>query len=224
MTIKDIKKLKKETEKLTTWESSKQAFGHLKNIEIKSNDRIYEFYCLLRILADLRSQYNIKLIPGIKNNKIFPLAPAKKGGWSRFDILPKNRKRIAYQVCFGTNIKISISPQTTIAPDISFQNINATDDPDETMIYLVMDAKYKSDKSSSLDISLIREFKAIVSDLDITGANTTDLLFNSLKGLKANCLITNGKTVNSHKQYCINNGIKQIGDFRHSKTNFIITG
>lgn len=224
MTISDIKKLKKETEKLTTWESSKKAFGHFKNIEASSDDRIYEFYCLLRLLEDLRKNYVVTLIPGAKGKKIFPLAPGNKIGWARFEIIPKNKNHKKYQVCFGTSIKISCSPLTSIAPDISFQNIDATDDPDEKMVQLVMDAKYKSKKTSSIDISLIREFKAIINDLEIENASSVDILFNNLKDLKSNCLITNANTLDNHKQYCINNGMKQVGIFRNQKINYKIIG
>lgn len=224
MTINDIRKLKKETEKLTKWESSKKAFGHFKNIETSKDDRIYEFYCLLRILDDLKTNYIITLIPGTKAKKIFPLSPGKKIGWSRFELIPKNKNRSKYQVCFGTSIKISSSPQTSIAPDISFQNIDATDDPDETMVQLVMDAKYKSKITSKLDISLIREFKAIINDLKIEKADSIDLLFNNLKDLKSNCLLTNAKTLDNHKQYCINNGMKQVGSFFHIRTMYKVVG
>lgn len=224
MTITEIRKLKKETEKLTTWESSKKAFGHFKNIETSKDDRIYEFYCLLRVLNDLKKNYDIKLILGTKGKRIFPLSPAKKIGWSRFEITPKNTKRSKYQVCFGTNIKISSSPQTSIAPDISFQNIDSTDDPDQTMVNLIMDAKYKSDKRTKLDISLIREFKAIINDLEIENAKSIDLSFNKLTNLKSNCLLTNADTLDAHEQYCINNGIKQVGSFRDPKINYKVIG
>jgi hypothetical protein len=224
MTLQDIKMLKDATEKLTKWESTGQAFGHFENIKSKKSDRMYEFYCLMRILADLRNNYVITLVPGLKGKKIFPQAPANKAGWARFTIEPKNTNLTKFQVCFGTKIKLSSSPQSTVAPDISIQNLNATDDPDETMVVLIMDPKYKSNRNTTIDVSLIREFRAIIDDLDIINANISDLLFHSLLNLKSNCLLTNGKAHEDQEQYCINHGMKQVGSFIHDTVTFEVIG
>lgn len=224
MTIQDIEKLKEATKKLTKWESTGQAFGHFENIKSKTTDRTFEFYCLMRILADLRNNYVITLVPGVKGKKIFPEAPAKKVGWARFSIEPKNTKLKKYQVCFGTKIKLSSSPKSTVAPDISFQNINASDDPDETMVDLIMDPKYKSNRDKTIDVSLIREFRAIIDDLDIANANNSDLLLDSLKNIKSNCLLTNGNAHVDQEQYCKNHGMKQVGSFIHDSSSYEVVG
>lgn len=224
MTLQDIKMLKKATEKLTKWELTGQAFGHFENIKSKKTDRIYEFYCLMRILVDLKKNYNITVVSSSKGGKIFPEGPANKVGWARFNIKPINTSLTEYQVCFGTNIKLSTSPQSTVAPDISFQHFNATDDPDETMVILIMDPKFKSNRNTTISVNLIREFRAIIADLDITNANNSDLLFHSLHNMKSNCLLTNGNAHEGQEQYCINHGMKQVGSFIHDNVNFEVIG
>lgn len=218
MTSIELQQLKNATLNLTKWESSGKAFGHFQIIAKNATktagaDRIYEFYCLMRILDDLRANYNVTLQPGTIAGKIFPMAPSAKKGWPYFLIINKKINSNKYQVCYGTKIKLSTAPLTKIAPDITFQKSDSTDDPDETMVELIMDAKFKYDSNHALSIEQIHAFIQRVNALQTTGADTITLVFNSLGNLKSNCLLTNGCTVNRHQQYCVNSKIKQVGKF-----------
>lgn len=224
MTLQEIKKLKTATEKLTKWETSGQAFGHFKYIESKPADKIYEFYCLMKIIEDLRTHYIISLIPGTRDKRVFPEAPANKIGWAYFKIINKNDSKNKFQICYGTNIKFSLAPLTTIAPDISIQTFDSTDDPDESMVELIMDAKYKYDKNTALPIEQIHSFIQRVNVLKTQSADTIPLLFNNLNDLKSNCLLTNGKALHNQLDYCIISKIKQISLFNHDSPTFTVVG
>lgn len=225
MNLEDIKKLRIATEKLTKWESTGQAFGHFNKIDSKPKGyNIYEFYCCMRIMEDLQQHYDIDLVPSSTGKGIFPEGPSPKTGWSYFKITPKNKTSTFYQVCFGTKIKISSSPDTTCAPDISFQKINSGNDPDENDIELIIDAKFKTNRDTKFSISIIREFITNVNDFKVNQASSTDIDFNLLKNIKGNCLISNGKVITKHHQYCVNNMVKQVGSFVHDSSNYEVVG
>ncbi len=214
MTKADINKLKNATMALTKWDSTGQAFGHFKKIKGKPKPySIYEFFCLMKILEDLRTNYNIQLIKGWKNKKIFPQSPAPKDGWSYFKIQNKNDPTNCFQVCYGTKIRLSSAPQTLISPDISVQDVNSTSDPDDSMVFLIMDAKCKEDFESSVSVELLHEFMQKVKALNTSGANSITLIFSLLNHLKSNCLLTNGDVITKHDQYCKNNNVRMIGNF-----------
>lgn len=223
----ELKKLKVATEKLTKWESSGKAFGHYQVIEGKANttdgaDSLYEFWCLMKILVDLKANYKIDLIPGNPAGKIFPQAPSLKKGWPYFKIELNSDPTNKYQVCYGTKIKLSRAPKTTIAPDISIQKHDSTDDPDETMVELIMDAKFKYQNTSSLPVDQIHAFIQRVNALQTQNAYSLPLMFNSLALLKSNCLLTNGQALGDQKDYCILNNIKQVEQFDISSTYNVI--
>lgn len=227
MTKAELKKLKTATEKLTKWDSSGKAFGHFNVIEAKATstdgaDSIYEFWCLMRILVDLKSNYKINLIPGNPAGKIFPQAPSLKKGWPYFKIEHNIDPTNKYQVCYGTKIKLSLAPKTTIAPDISIQKHDSTDDPVESMVELIMDAKFKYKNTSALPIDQIHGFIQRVNALQTQNAATITLEFNLLKDIKANCLLTNGKALGEQDDYCKLNKIKQVEQFDIGTTFNII--
>lgn len=220
MTKAQLRQLKTATEKLTKWESSGKAFGHYKILESsaapnKGADKIYEFFCLMKLLEDLNYNYEVALDPGTITGKIFPQSPANKRGWPFFQIENKTNPAESYQVCYGTNIKLSTSPLTTIAPDISVQTENSSDDPDESMVELIMDAKFKYDDSKALSIEQIHAFMQRVHALQTTNAPVLPLSLKTLAGIKSNCLLTNGKGLQDQHQYCRNNRVKQVTDFDH---------
>lgn len=213
MHIEDIQKLREATEKLSYWESSKRVFGHIDFLDRKRTDRMYEFYCLMRIIGELLANNTIELIPNADGKRLFPFGPAKKPGWSKFIVTTKDVPALKFQVCYGTEIKLSSSPTTTIAPDISIQKIDATDDPDETQIEMIMDAQYKEDENKKLDIKTIREFAQCVRDLEVEPASALSLKFDSLKSMPSNTLLTNAHAIEKHGPYCKHRKIVQIGDF-----------
>lgn len=219
-----INQLKKSIENLSKWESSGKAFGHFKKINNKYPDRLYEFYCYIRIIDDLRNSYSVKLIPGTRKI-IFPQKSAKKnGGWARFDLKDINTGEILFQICFGTKVKISSSPKTTFAADISFQKSDATNDPDENDVELIMDAKYKESNLTKLDIETIKEFAKSVQDFGVQTIKAKKFKFDNLKEIEVNCLITNGRTIDIHEQYCKNNCVQQVGSFDCDGRKFDVVG
>lgn len=188
----------------------KNYFGYLKR---EKDNYIYEFYCSMRILSDLKQNYNIELQNAGSKIK-FPAKPASKsGGWSYFLIKEKNSGNRLFQMCLGTEISLSYASGTTVAPDISIQVPDAGNTPDEKSVLLVMDAKYSTKPDSSLSISPIREFAQIVNDLEVQDAAKIDMFFHELAGLKGNCLITNKKGNSKHSVYCEKRCIKQVSKF-----------
>ncbi len=213
-----IRSLKTATEKLTTWEDTGKAFGHLGVLdtvadENRKSDRLYEFYCLMRVLEDLSHFYDIELIPSKYGINEFPQSPGEKQNFAKFEVHKKGNSANAYQVCFGTKIRLSFAGGTTVSPDISFQAIDATDDPDESMVELILDAKYRNDPSRALSIETIRGFSAIVEDLGISRASSLPLSFAALSSIKGNCLLTNGEVIFRHEAYCKHRSMKQVGKF-----------
>lgn len=222
MDITYIRKLKAATKALTKWDSTNQCFGHFHKIsdnvgkkkdDVKGSDKVYEFYCLLRLLSDLRVNYDVTLVPGTRANKIFPEAPADKNGWPYFHITNKKDPTNQFQVCYGTNIKLSDAVNTTIAPDISLQNINSTDDPDETMVEMILDAKYKFTNTNALSIDQIHAFMNRVNVLKTTDADKLPLIFDQLHDIKSNCLLTNGNGLSKQHDFCKKGNIKQVEKF-----------
>ncbi|MCH6236787.1 nuclease domain-containing protein [Cognataquiflexum rubidum] len=224
MTKEELKNLKTATEKLTKWESSGKAFGHYKILKDEATeehldakkkiDHLYEFWCLMRIIDDLRVNYNIRLVSKTRRDKkIFPQNPGNKNGWAYFTIEHKKDVNNKFQVCYGTNIKLSLAPKTTFAPDISIQKHDSTDDPDESMVELIMDAKFKYKNTSALPIDQLHGFMQRVNALQTQNAHTTTLEFSLFKDILANCLLTNGKALVDQEKYCKLNKIKQVERF-----------
>jgi hypothetical protein len=100
-----------------------------------------------------------------------------------FEIVHKTNPKEKYQVCYGTKIKLSTSPKTQIAPDISIQNFASTDDPDETMVELIMDAKFKYDESKAISIEQIHAFMQRVNVLKTSGAPSLPISLHKLSTL-----------------------------------------
>lgn len=210
MAIAYLRSLRNSIEKLSKWESSGEAFGFIDGVSNKNPNYIYEFYCAMRILNDLKTNHFIKIEPGNKGYS-FSQKPGNKADSARFLIKNKQTKRVIAQFCLGVNIKITSSPDTTFGADISLQRKSADDDPYDSDVILIMDAKYKKSKTSKLDIGTIREFAQCVRDMDTPKRNP--LIFKKLAQVNFNCLFTNGEVLNQHKQYCKNNKLKQVGKF-----------
>jgi len=212
MAITYLKSLRNSIEKLSKWESTGKAFGFIDGVSDKNPDYIYEFFCAMKILKDLAKNHKIKLVPGQSGFK-FPQKPGDKVEWAKFLIQDKTTKKKLFQFCLGVKIKISASPLTTFGADISFQKANASNDPYETDMILIMDAKYKKKNDTKLDIGTIREFAQCVKDMNVPKGIRGLLQFNKLVDLQSNCLFTNGEGNALHKQYCKNNKLKQVGRF-----------
>lgn len=212
MAIAYLQTLRDSIEKLSEWESTREAFGFIENVPDTNPDYIYEFYCAMRILDDLSNNHIIEIKPGVEGYK-FPQNPGKKVNFAKFLIKNRDTRRVLFQFCLGVNIQLSASPLTTFGADISIHTSRSNDVPDESDIVLIMDAKYKQSKNTKLDISIIREFAQCIKDMKVPKDEIINLKFNRLMDLKGNCLITNGEGSLNHEQYCKNNTLKQVTRF-----------
>lgn len=196
---------------VSKWKNSSDPFGH---IDSKTEDNyVYEFYCYMRILDDLRAKYEVRFVPGTKS---FPKKPAdKKNGWARFDLHDKQNGTLLFQVCAGTNVEHTIITNYTVAPDISFQMDNSPDEPNENHLLMILDSKYKTGNSDEkkIDISTLREFANIVRDFDLNATKSSQIILDKLNSLTGNCLLSNGQTSKKHQPFCSHSKIKQVGKF-----------
>ena len=206
--IKEINLLGKIVKRKSEWKSSKRPFGYFENKD--EDNYIYEFFCYVSILKDLKTNYTIKYIPG--NNK-FPRNPAYKKNIPYFEITCKS-SNTKYQVCAGTKIKIKSGD--TIAPDISFQMGNSPIVPESKHIILIMDAKYTIKPESRLKFDIIKTFAMNAIDLKALLASRSNINFNKFLAFKSNCLLTNG-LASDKPAYCKLKKIKQIEKFKHSQ-------
>ncbi len=224
MNKEKIEELSKAASSLSKWDSSGECFGYFNSLSTYKPDRIYEFLCMMKILEDLSHKNNIKIISRDKSKNLkFPKSPGKKINYSYFIIESKEDLKKKYQLCLGTEVLLSDAPDSPIAPDITFQNIESTDAPNESMVEMVFDAKYKYDDDDKFSVSEIREFCQIVSDLKVQDASTKDFRFDKLKDFNSNCLITNGNVFEKHEAYCIQRKVRQIGKFEINE-KFIVVG
>lgn len=218
--LKKIEKLAVIVRKKSEWYNSKRPFGHISST-IGKKDYLYEFFCYLQILNDLNANYEIRYVP---KSKLFPRKPGNKKDTPYFLIIDKTTSQPIYQVCAGVNITITKDTDYTIAPDISFQSHDASDNPTEKDVYLVMDAKYRSNpRKSKLAISDLREFHAILTDLNLISSSKRSLKTHKIDFVNFNCLITNGSGAEGKAYYCKNRNMKQVENF-NLKSKFKVIG
>jgi|GEM_PF-1824144 len=213
MPLVPVKQLKNAIEKLTKWERTGKAFGFIKSVPDDDDSYIYEFFCASSVLKDLSKKHEIELVKNPAGKYVFPRNPADKAGYSRFSIKDLTTGNELFQFCLGTNIRISDCPGTTFAADISIQRKNAKIDPDERDVILIMDAKYKINKSKEIDVKIIREFARCVADFKVPKDAKKGLKFDKLISLNSNCLFTNGKAAAKHEIYCRKRFVTQVGRF-----------
>ncbi len=211
-----IDEFAKDLQKVSSWPNTRNPFG---DVGSGQDYYIFEFYCYVKVVHDLSIHQKVKLVRGAKGY-IFPKGPAKKNeGWARFDIYNLQGQHL-YQVCSGTDIALSKYPEVAFSPDISFQWADATDEPTEADVVLIMDAKYKK---SGIDFGILKEMAEIVRSMEVESASNIELQFDKLPELKANCILTNGEVSRKHEGYCRLRRIRQIGRFGVGQ-NLVIAG
>jgi hypothetical protein len=223
--IKNIKEYSEILKDCCVWHNSKEI---LAPVITQGDDAasttcyVYEFYCYICVVIDLKTNYEISFCEGKGNYKFkFPQAAANKEGKPKF-IASKDGK-IAFQICAGTKIDCDIDSEEN-HPDISFQKPHASDKPTSEDLILIMDAKFKENKDA-LPKSEVYKFGLIVDLYDLREMLAEEILFDKFKGFEANCLITNGKAYSNPsdvrllKKY----GMKEIEDFLPN-SNFKIIG
>lgn len=224
MNKEKIEELSMAASSLSKWDSSGECFGYFDSLSASKPDRIYEFLCMLKILEDLSHHNTIKIISREKRKNVtFPKTPGKKINYSYFIIECKKDSNKKFQLCLGTEVKLTDAPNSPVSPDFTFQNGDSTEDPDESMIEMIFDAKYKQNDEGKFSVSEIKVFCQIVSDLKVQDAYTKDFRFDKLKDLNSNCLITNGDVFEKHEKYCMQRNVRQIGKFE-IKGSFKVLG
>lgn len=228
--LSEIEDFAKGIQNASTWLGTKKPFGHIVNTT--KENYIYEFWCYLKILSEINKQPNQK-VKLIKASGKFPTSPAsKKKNWSYYEVNDSVGKCL-YLACAGTGIKRPDAITTIHHPDISFQKPTAdrTDDPSGEDVVIVLDAKYvyptKKDGTAKdvgkLSLKLLSEFAHIVEVLLRTDkSKVTSLSFGDLSDINANALLSNAEVQIKHKDACIADFIKQVGEFEVNKLSFTV--
>lgn len=181
-------------ERGSVWQDSKEILAPVLGDEEKSqadNDYIYEFYCYICVIVDLQTNYQLEFIEGVGNYQFnFPRKAAPKAGKPRFHAW--DGKELAFQICAGTMIKCEYDREKN-HPDISFQLPEATENPTEEDLIIIMDAKFTENAKSRLSKTEFYKFGGITDVFDLRGTPKTLIRFNKLVDMYGNCLITNAK-------------------------------
>ncbi|MCC6372291.1 MAG: hypothetical protein IT236_14910 [Bacteroidia bacterium] len=198
--------------KASHWEHSKQTVGF---IERANNDHyLYEFYCYIRIVSDLTANYTVKYVSGKgKYPDKFPQAAAKKRLVPRFEIYDKKTDKKLFQICTGTKVK-SVHDFYNVHPDISFQKAHAGDEPENSDLLMVMDAKFKRQPDKRLPFDEITSFCELVNGIyGLQKKKLPELKFHRLKDILGNALLTNALAHNDNDTYISGRNIKEIEAF-----------
>lgn len=200
--------------KAAKWKNSNDA---ILNVEmIKSSNRkeesIFEFFCAMRILLDLKDNYSIT----IENNKTtnrFPKGPSLKKNFPYFAIRNKDDNSILFQVCLGTQIK-GVTDEK-YAPDISFQRASASLNPNYEDVSMIYDAKFKHKLSASVTDSEFAKVFFMVIHLKCENAesNSLNVSFDKFKSFIGNCIISNGKPYKTASKIHQQSFLKEIVEF-----------
>lgn len=199
--LRELKIYASKIKKASKWHDSKESIHHAAsgtNSE-KIREYIYEFYCYIRILVDLKENYDIEFIPGKVYVNHFPKAPGSKKNFPYFSIKDKKTGDEVTQLCAGIDI-IGRDGETS-APDISFLNGNTGDIPTHTDIEMFSDAKFRHNPTEKVSKGEFNDVFAMVFNLDCMKPPTTQLFFNEFIGslcLNGNNILTNGSAHNGN--------------------------
>ncbi|RPD40524.1 hypothetical protein [Chitinophaga barathri] len=179
--------------KCSIWENSTEILAPVVGSQSSNvaNDYIYEFYCYICIIIDLSANYDISFIEGNGSFKFaFPKKAAIKSGKPRFHASVDGK--LCFQICAGTLIR-SPYPIEKNHPDISFQTANASEDPDQNDLIMIMDAKFSEHPTSKLPKDEVYTFQSMVELFELRGQRKHHVEFDKLKDLEGNCLLTNAR-------------------------------
>lgn len=212
--LSTIRKYAEVLGRASKWKNSKDAIANINttsNLKTK-NERIYEFYCALRILLDLTKNYNLE----IKNNKhknIFPKAPGSKKNYPYFLAKIKTNNKPAFQICIGVDIKGKAGE--TSAPDISFQLAKSDLSPSFNDVIMVSDAKFKHKLTAKVADTEYYKVHGMVVNLGCEDADkkAKQIKFDKLNDIKSNCIITNGIEFNDNDSHHKLFHVREIANF-----------
>lgn len=222
--IETIKKYSSLLKECAIWHNSKDILAPIfteKNLEVATSCYIYEFYCYISIVVDLKKHYEISFKPGKGKFKYkFPQAASNKEGKPLF--FAHKNGITEFQICAGTKIDGVIDTEEN-HPDISFQLPDASDKPTHKDLIIILDAKF-NEREEVLPKTEVYKFGMIVDLFELRGPLKKEIHFHNYKGLDSNCLITNGKSysskeaINLLKRY----NLKEVSSFCPDKAFEII--
>lgn len=218
--IKNIKEYSSLLNKCAVWQNSKDILAPIftdTNTEKATDCYIYEFYCYISIVIDLKDNYEICFKEGKGRTKyLFPQAAANKAGKPLF--YARKNGVDEFQICAGTKIDCTIDSEEN-HPDISFQLPDASDAPTHEDLIIILDAKFKENEGP-LPKTEVYKFFPIVDLFDLRGPLKKEIVFSKYKGFDANCLITNGKSYSdpSNVKLLQKYSIKEVEKFLPGKT------
>lgn len=209
--IDEIKRFSEKLELAATWNGSNKTVGYIERAN--KNNYVYEFYCYIRIIADLLREYKVVYQPGKgMNPHKFPQAAAEKFNVPKFELLDRKTGETMYQVCTGTRIATKY-PGQNIHPDISFQAGTASDEPTWKDLLMIMDAKFKMNPNDRLPMDEVTSFCELINIFELNKALLPEIKFNELKDIVGHALLTNGLAHNVDSKYVKSRKIKEVEFF-----------
>lgn len=190
--------------------------------KIAESNYVYEFYCYISLIIDLSDNYHIKFVEGKgKFRYKFPQAASSKKDKPKFEAYEGGKG--VFQICAGTNVSCPIASEDN-NPDISFQYFDASDDPDQDDLIIIMDAKYKEDDDADLPKTEVYKFGLIVDLFELKSSPSITIKFNRFKNLVGNCLLTNGQSYSDVTDVALlkKYNIKEVENFAPGKTHRVL--
>lgn len=199
--LRELKTYASKIKKASKWFNSDESISHASTGKTseKTREYIYEFYCYIRILVDLKQNYDIEFIPGKVYVNHFPKAPGSKSNFPYFSIKDKKTGNEVTQLCAGIDI-IGQDGETS-APDISFLIGNTGDKPTHADIEMFSDAKFRHKPDEKVSKGEFSDVFAMVFNLNCMNPPTTKLSFNEFTNslcLNGNNILTNGTAYNDN--------------------------
>lgn len=211
--LEEIRKYAELLGKAAKWDASNEQILNIESIKEGKNKKeyIYEFYCFLRIITDLTNHYDIEKVNSSAKT-FFPKGPASKSNYPYFIAKNKATGEVVFEIC--TSVDIIGKAGETSAPDISFHHPKNNMDPTHEDVFMLFDAKFKHELTTNVHESEFNKVHAMVVNLNTENASEIDIvMFNELKELIGNCLLTNSSAfktnIGHHKIY----NIKEVEHF-----------
>lgn len=214
-----IRKYAEELRAASVWSSSRDAIADIEAISGATDQAnyVYEFYCIMRVITDLARTYDVE----IKNTSVRTVLPkspqSKKKNFPYFEVRDKNTGDILFQVVPG--VKIIGDTGTTDSPDIQFHEGDAPLDADYKFVFMCIDAKYRHSLSGKITKSEFQLVSGMVVNLDCTdNSKWSQIKFDNLVGLNANCILTNGGPFTDNPAYHQKFWVKEVANFTEGKS------
>ena len=189
-------------------------------------DFVYEMYCLWRVVTDIAKRQIVRLVSGSIRGLKFPRKPAKKPGWPRFDVFDGQERTLLMQVCAGTGIHSSLISAYRY-PDISFQKPEAKDEPQESDLICLYDAKFnEGHKKKDLSEGEYAIVQMMVDNLGLKKGLPIQLPINfaQLFWFDSNCILTNGGPWNENHTQHKHSSLRVVYHFDKAHQDYGVVG